>query len=373
MMRPFLLPAAAVLAIAACAGPPPPLGEVSVDPAGSPPERLSEFELFRWDGEAGFTYNDGVMPYEMATPLFSDHAKKDRALWMPDGGAATFDALEAFAFPVGSAIIKSFSFPADLRKPDEDVRMVETRILIHEEDGWEAYPYLWDDQGYDATLAVGGSVTDVEIIDTEGEPQSFAYLVPQKNQCVDCHELKQDFGRFFTPIGPKARHLNRVVDHGEGPVNQLTHLADSGLLDGLPALDQVDTAFLWDRVEQEGVDALSDEEIEMAARDYLDVNCAHCHNPRGTEGISSQLFLNRDNDKPFNLGVCKSPGSAGHGTGGFTYDIVPGSPETSILVYRMQTEDLGSMMPDIGRSIVHQDGVDVVSRWIRGLEGSCSQ
>jgi hypothetical protein len=47
---------------------------------------------------------------------------------------------EAFEFPVGSALIKTFAFPADLSKPDENVRLIETRVLLKREAGWFASP-----------------------------------------------------------------------------------------------------------------------------------------------------------------------------------------------------------------------------------------
>lgn len=345
----------------------------SVDPAAPPAKLLSEYNLVRVTADGALEYNEGVVPYEMNSPLFSDFALKDRAIYVPAGQKATYDDNEVLELPLGSAILKTFSFPADFRSPDENVDHIETRVLIHATGGWKAYPYLWDAELGDAKLAVGGAVVDVSFVDEAGENVDVPYLVPQKNQCVDCHELKDGDDRFFTPIGPKARHLNRMHTYDGVEKNQLQHLADLGMLEGLPSLDQVDKAYDFRHIEENGIDGLTDAEIDEAARDYLDINCAHCHNPRGTEGISSQLFLNYDNDSAFNYGVCKKPGSAGHGTGGFTYDIVPGVPEESILLFRMETTDLGAMMPDIGRALVHPEAVELVSAWIANLEGNCSE
>ena len=44
------------------------------------------------------------------------------------------------------------------------------------------------------------------------------------------------------------------------------------------------------------------------------------------------------------------------------------SADASILYYRLQTDDLGSMMPDIGRSVIHTEGVDLMRVWIDGME-----
>lgn len=60
----------------------------------------------------------------------------------------------------------------------------------------------------------------------------------------------------------------------------------------------------------------------------------------------------------------KRPGSAGSGTGGFTFDIVPGNPDESILVFRVETEEVGAMMPLLGRSLQHRHGADLLRAWV---------
>ena len=338
-----------------------------------PLEGLALYGLLGWDG-ADFTYADGVVPYELATPLFSDYALKKRALILPEGGSFAYTGEdEVFAMPLGTRILKSFLYPADLRSPDENLRVIETRVLTLEEDGWEAEPWVWNADSTEATFAPSGGTEEITVTGLDGEPLVIQYLVPQKNQCIDCHELVIEEERTIVPIGTKARHLNRGYDHGAGEVNQLEHFVDLGWLTGLPELAEVPRA--TDARGLEGVDisTLDASTLDAAARDYLDINCAHCHNPRASEGVSSQLFLDRGTTDPFDLGVCKRPGSAGGGTGGLTYDIVPGDHTQSILWYRMETEVLGEMMPDLGRSVRHVDGVALVAAWIDGLEGSCEE
>lgn len=358
---------ALLLALAACqttggsdTGTPSPTGT----PPEVDPESLSALGMLTWDGSA-FTYAEGVEPYRLATPLFSDYAVKDRAIRLPEGTTVPYNENAALEFPVGTVIVKSFSFPADLRAPTDGIRMVETRVLTRLEDGWDAWPYVWNEEGTEAFRAPSGEVIPVDFIGLDGEPVEFSYLVPQRNQCVDCHELSggDDNIRLKTPIGPKVRHLN--VD------GQLERWADLGWLTGLPA----DPPAATDALDLAGADlaALSDEVVTAAARDYLDINCAHCHNPQGEEGRSSQLFLNWDNEDAFSVGVCKRPGSAGAGTGGLTFDIVPGQPEQSILWFRMQSATVGEMMPDIGRALVDEPGVAIVAEWIRRMEGVCSE
>lgn len=362
-----------LLALAACQS----MDPVSVDLSGDPPELLSEMNLFVWDGST-FTYNDRVVPYVLNTPLFSDYAVKDRAIYFPEGSTATYTANDVVEFPVGTVIIKSFSLPADFRSPEDDINLIETRVLIRYEEEWKAFPYLWNADGTDANLHVQGEVLQLNFIDEAGQEQNPTYVVPQRNQCVECHELKDlsSEDNYMTPIGPKARHLNRDFDYGKkkGVQNQLSFLSDEGYLEGLPALDSVAKAANVDDVTKDGIASLDWETLDFAARTYLDINCAHCHNPAGVNGISSQLFLNHDNEDLFHLGICKKPGSAGKGGVGRTYDIVPGDPEASILVYRTETQDLGAMMPLLGRSLTHTEGVDLLWEWVAQMDGeTCSE
>jgi uncharacterized repeat protein (TIGR03806 family) len=366
--------------VAGCGGggtePPPPDAPAStpvmIDLDAPPPERLSAYHLFTWSAGAGFAFNDRVVPYDVNTALFSDYALKQRAIYIPDGAAATFDPEEALGFPVGSIIVKTFYFPADLRAPADDLRLIETRLLVRHADGWHGLPYIWDAEQRDAVLTPAGEVRAVSFIDAAGAPQTANYLVPQRNQCQSCHgELPTESSTSIEIelIGVKARHMNRSYDYGGsvGVRNQLDRLAKLGMLTGVPPAATVPASYEFDAIEAGGVAAIPPGELDTAARDYLDINCAHCHNPRGVNGMTTQLFLDHANADPFHLGVCKRPGSAGTGTGGFTFDIVPGGPDTSILYFRTHTTLVGAMMPLLGRSVTHTRGAELLHAWIAAM------
>ena len=148
---------------------------------------------------------DGVLPYDLVTPLFSDYASKFRFVHVPLGKTAAYADPEVFDFPVGSALIKTFAYPADLRAPQKDVRLIETRLLIRQPDGWKAWAYVWNDDMRDARLKLAGKRLHIETIGLDGGPLEIDYAVPNANQCKGCHAL----GKTITPIGPAARHLNR--------------------------------------------------------------------------------------------------------------------------------------------------------------------
>lgn len=302
-----------------------------------------------------------LVRYELATPLFSDYAVKTRAIRFPAGAAATYDAKEVLDFPVGTVVTKTFSMEKDRRDRAAGLRVIETRVLVRTEAGWEAYPYVWNDAQTEATYAPGGRIVPIATIDATGAPVDFSYLVPAKNQCQQCHHLiGAEGGQVLTLIGPKARNLNYVVD-GE---NQLDRWARLGKLTGLPAAADRPRA----------IAAFDGDSGTLAerARTYLDVNCAHCHRPEGTVGVTSQLFLDIWNQDTFHLGVCKRPGSAGPDVGG-NFDIVPGDHAHSVLWYRLHTTESGKMMPQIGRTIAHAEGAALIADFIDALPAQVCQ
>jgi len=346
-------------------------GPVTIDLDAPPPTLLSDYHLFAWDPAAGFTFNDRVVPYDLNTALFSDYALKQRAIYVPEGAAAAFDPDRALDLPVGSVVMKTFYFPADQRAPTQDLQLIETRLLVRHADGWHPLPYIWDADQHDAVLSPAGEVRAISFTGVDGSPQVSNYLIPQRNDCQGCHAEQAGTGAPIDVvlIGIKARHLNRVYDYGGavGPRNQLDHLAELGMLTGAPAAATVPAAYDFRPIEASGVSALAGAELDTAARSYLDINCAHCHNPLGVQGMTSQLFLDQANADLFHLGICKRPGSAGVGNGGFTFDIVPGDPDTSILYFRTDTTKLGAMMPLLGRSLTHQRGAELLHAWIAAM------
>ncbi|MBS1120034.1 MAG: hypothetical protein H6Q90_2262 [Deltaproteobacteria bacterium] len=342
---------------------------VVVDLDNPPPDKLSAYNLFTWDPATGLAFNESeqrIVPYDLNTPLFSDFALKQRAIYVPPGAAATFDPELAFEFPDGSVLIKNFSFPADFRAPEDNVTLVETRLLVRYPDGWHALPYIWDDAQQDAVLSPAGEVRLITFVDATGQTQMANYLIPQRNQCGSCHARKptKETNPELVPIGIKARHLTRTYADGDDSYDQLGRLVEREMLDTASA---VTPAYDFRPIEAGGVAAIPAADVERAARDYLDINCAHCHNPSGVQGITSQLFLDHATTDPFHLGVCKRPGSAAAGTGGFSFDVVPGDPDTSILYFRTHTTQVGAMMPLLGRSVTHTRGAELVHAWIAAM------
>ena len=301
------------------------------------PPKLSDFHLLM--GRQGETPNARVTPYNLNTPLFSDYAEKFRFAYVPAGKSIGWRAEGVLDFPLGSVLVKSFGYPADFRKPDENIRILETRLLIRRTNGWIALPYVWNADGSDADLKRAGTRIAVNWIDKEGATRAISYAVPNVNQCKDCHGIDG----VMTPIGPKARNLS-------------SSLFTAGLIKGAPK--SVAHIPVWNDPASGTVNA--------RARAYLDVNCGHCHNPHGAAS-NSGLYLTWESLAGPNLGIEKRPVAAGHGAGDLAFDVNPGHPEKSIMIYRLASTEPGTAMPELGRATAHKEGIALLSQWIQAM------
>jgi uncharacterized repeat protein (TIGR03806 family) len=291
----------------------------------------------------------GVMRYALRTPLFSDFAIKERTVWVPPGGKATSLDGEAYDFPIGTILTKSFGFPDDLRKASPRIRWIETRVMAKTATGWQMNAYTWNDAQTRASLDLAGGIHDLSFIDEGGATISPKYLVPNANQCKKCHQR----GASLVTLGPTPANLARN--------ERLSQWVERGVLDRLP-----DAAPLpvWN-------DPASGS-VEARARAWLDVNCAHCHREDGSANTTG-LILRYGERNSSKLGLCKSPVAAGRATGGLMFDVVPGRPEESILLHRIESNEPAVAMPEIGRSVGHVAAIDLVREWVRGLPGQCTE
>lgn len=347
---PALLLTLAALALSGARGGPEPV-RLDVILAEAPAQKLSDYGLFQDPGAR--TPSPGVTPYDLTTPLFSDYAAKHRFVFTPAGKSAAYRSEGVLEFPVGSVLVKTFAYGPDMRRPAVDERYVETRLLIRKAEGWVALAYVWNADQTEAVLKRTGARLDVAFIDPSGAAQAIGYLVPNQNQCKTCHSAQGA----LVPIGPRARNLNRDLDYGDRTQNQLEAWRRLGHLSGGPAPADAPRTPAWDS---------QTEPLEARARAYLDVNCGHCHSPAGMASTSG-LFLTLEEDRPVHLGINKAPVAAGRGSGGHKVSIDPGRPDTSILVHRMASDDPGVMMPELGRSVVHAEGLALVAAYVESL------
>ncbi len=318
----------------------------------APYRTLSEWRLFR--DAAAQTPADGVMAYAVNSALFSDFTAKFRFIAVPPGRRITYRADGVWALPEGAVLVKTFSYPRDARNPSLGYRLLETRVIVRTRDGFEPHTYVWNDAQTEAVRQVAAPPVSVSWVDESGATRSNEYIIPNTNQCLTCHGQRG----LTSPLAIRTDQLQRSGATGD----QIDAMAARGWFDAPPPPAAMRAAF--PDPHDEGAP------VEARARAYLHANCGHCHNPRDRSMASvTGLNLEVSESRPSNLGVCRRPAMAGNGTGGFDYDVVPGHPERSILLFRMRTTDPRARMPTLGNNFNDEAGASLVERWIREMTG----
>ena len=287
-----------------------------------------------------------VVPYEINAPLWTDGAAKSRAIILPPGeqvGVADDGSLE---FPLGAAILKTFSFAFDDAEPDR-LQPVETRVMLRREFGWEFHSYQWDEQGTDAQLLDDRVLVDLPLV-RDGAVSELPYAFPSRATCAVCHGSGE--GRV---LGARLDQLARTTDYGTGPIDQLDALSSIGMFDReLPATVPI-------------IDYESESEsLEDRTRSYLHANCGHCHRPDGWVPGDLEMDL-RWTTSLADTGLCDP---VQYGTPWFPVDhrIAPGDPDQSLVWLRVS--DRGdAQMPPTGTFIVDPASA-VIEQWIESIE-----
>ena len=314
------------------------------------PGSLASLQLF--EGPlANLTPARQVTNYELASPSFCDYADSSFVMRLPAGTSIGFTPTGPFEFPVGTVLAQTLSYADPARKNSR--RIVETRVLVRRASEWIGLPYVWNDEQSDATLEILGARIAVDRYLSEGTVRKQIHIVPNFNDCKRCHRI----GDVMTPIAGGVRQLNRPLAGGSAE-RQLDRWQRDGVLRGLPRGEYTPRLSRWNDP--------STGTLEQRARSYLESNCAHCHNPRGT-ARNSGLQLAAEIEEPGAFGVLKTPVAAGRGAGGLYFDILPGQPKLSIMLYRMSSLEGGIMMPEFGRTQVDEGGVALVSEWIASM------
>ena len=325
-----------------------PQSPVVLDLEQVPYPKLSDYHFF--EGELKQQAPSiGVIPFAPKSTLFTDYAKKKRFIWLPEGEIATYNGdHDVIELPTGAALVKTFYY--DNVQPANDTRIIETRIMIRKPEGWIFAEYVWNEEQTDAFLTTQGGTTDISWLEN-GVAKSTTYQIPNILDCFTCHHR----GTEVLPIGIKPQNLNFNYSYADGSKNQLQKWIDVGYLeDDLPAeiasvVDYSDTS----------------KSLDLRVRSYLDINCAHCHRDGGEAEFYVMRFAFSGTIDPANLGICMEPN---HVVPGFSGSIVkPGDISKSMLHYRMNTVDPIYRMPLLGRTMKHQEGVDLVEQWINQL------
>lgn len=317
------------------------------------PQWLSSYGFFKGD-MAALSPETNVYSYAVNTPLFSNYAKKERFVYLPEGKKINFKATGPLHFDSGAILIKNFLYPHDETDPESGYRLIETRLLINEDGTWKPLNYTWNEAQTDAELNYVGKTEKVQWKNHQGRLKKVNYVVPNINQCKNCHSVDN----VISPIGVTAAQLNQRYRAVKEDINQLDYFKKQGFLTQFTSASDYDPMPVWNNVLTGSV--------ENRAKAYLDANCAHCHSAQGS-AKNSGLYLDYHQQDNRARGVFKPPIAAGKGSGDFQYDIVPGKPEESIFIYRVGSVDPAIRMPELGRSLVHEEGLALLTQYIKEL------
>lgn len=295
---------------------------------------------------------EGILPYELNLPFWSDGARKRRWFSIPDPTQTMeFHPTDPWRFPAGTVWVKHFDLELTNGVP-ESARRLETRLLVY--DGRA---------GYGVTYRWGDSLTNAWLVPEEGLDESFVVFstdgsvlrtqvwhYPSRVECLQCHTLAAGFA-----LGFNTPQLNRVHDLGHGPTNQILDLARAGYFRNPPS----NTAG-W-RVLARPDDPTAS--LESRVRSWLAVNCAQCHLPGGVQMAQWDARLSRPTALTglINGRLVQGPEDARL--------IVPGDPERSELLRRIAVRGPGQM-PPIATTVVDVEAVALIERWIRDELGS---
>lgn len=293
-----------------------------------------------------------VLPYDLNSALFTDYALKKRFVWMPEGVKATYNSdSEVLNFPIGTILIKNFYYENVL--PDNTTKIIETRLMIKKADNWIFATYKWNDDQTEAFLNMDGSNHIISWMQ-DGEERTVNYNIPAGNDCIRCHAN----GSLYTAIGPKPQNLFKDFTYSDGVQNQLAKWKQEGYLDSytqntIATVDWRDTT----------------KSLDFRARSYLDINCAHCHRPGGSCDIMPLNFSFTQVANPDKLGVCVAPHDFVEGNE--DYIIASQNGDNSLIITLMNSRRKDYMMPLLGRTISHGEGVSLIQEWIDNMENPC--
>lgn len=335
------------------------------------PRKLSETGLFA--STKDHTPAKGLIPYSVNAPLWSDGAEKERFIALPNDSKIEFDdviyphgpdyADRGWRFPDGTVLVKTFSIAMDASRPSE-LRRLETRLLHYrqmpgndDEYGaqyWNGYTYVWNEEQTDAVLLESAGLDrqlSIRDASAPGGVRNQVWHFPSRAECALCHTMASKY-----VLGLTTLQMNKEHDYGGHQENQLALLDRLGIFtEKLPASpDQLPSLADYRDANQA---------LHLRARAYLHANCAHCHRKWG--GGNAEFELHASIPLTETLAVNTRPGQ-----GSFTLTdpriLVPGDPDRSLILKRMQLDGLGRM-PHVASKVIDHAAATLLHEWIASL------
>jgi hypothetical protein len=307
--------------------PDPPADSLLSEPLGELPAQLSEVGVYKNLPE--LRPSRVALEYEPGYPLWSDGGLKQRLLVLPAGQAIDAADPEAYVFPLGTLIFKTFSFrtPAS---PDVEVP-VETRLLRATDEGWELSAYAWNESATDAELLELRRTEKRTVLGDDGS--EVEHSIPTRMECQLCHESS----------------ASAVLG-----INEL-QLAKSGDLELLLAQLEPAPAEPAATLPPHGP-------LTTQVLGYFVGNCVNCHN--GSNGASSSFDLRPDAALE---NLIDQPTMSSATADGIR--VVPGSPDESVLFAAVagNTDIEVKDMPPVGVALRDESAIDLLREWIIAL------
>jgi uncharacterized repeat protein (TIGR03806 family) len=301
---------------------------------------------------------DGVLPYDVNVPLWSDGAVKTRFVAVPGLDKVGYRAENSYEFSTHTLFVKNFFLPRD-RRDSEALRIVETRLLVRRETGWSGYSYEWNDEESDAYLLTNTRHTrEVALIEGDGTSGSQTWVYPSRQDCQSCHTSVKN-----GVLGFETVQLNRDFGFELAVDNQLRTFEHIGLFEeALPAAPAA-----LDRLTGPGDAPAS---LMVRAKAYLHANCAMCHQPGGTAPVDIDFRWETPLESMRLVDVPAVDPQIGINLTDVFSRIAPGDPEHSALYVRMAVEGgATSSMPPLARLIADPAVQSVIEPWILQLGG----
>ncbi|WP_353567377.1 discoidin domain-containing protein [Haloferula sargassicola] len=328
--------------------------------SSEPPALLSQTGVFT--NLATLETAPGVIPYEVANPLWSDGAAKQRWVILPNDGThdsaaedIVFSEKGNWVFPAGTVFVKHFEVSLSEIDPSQ-VKRLETRFLVCTENGGKyGMTYKWNEAGTDAELLAGGLSEAYEVVSAAGVTETRNWDYPSRGDCLLCHNPAAG-----QALGFRTAQLNRphLYPSTGRTANQLATFNSLGMFDRTLTAEE-----LADYIEARPLDDTT-APLEHRVRSYLDSNCSHCHRPGGQfEGFDARLGTPLQQQ-----GLIDAVLRGNFDLGPDGRYIKPGDPSLSALHVRLAAVGDGNAMPPLAKNVVDDKAVTALNAWINGLD-----
>ena len=322
-----------------------------------PPALLSQVGAF--SNLTTLSPTQGVLPYTVNSPLWSDNAAKTRWLAVPNDGThnaanemIAFSPTNEWLFPTGTVFVKHFELPVDDANPSVKQRL-ETRFLIMDQVGG-AYgvTYKWRADNSDADLLTNGLTSNYIVTNLDTSTRTQAWVFPSRLDCMTCHNANSKF-----VLGLKTHQMNCDLPYPQSgvPDNQLRALGHLGMFTA-----PFNETNITNHLKSYAVTNTT-ASLETRVRSYIDANCSQCHRPGGVRAHFDARFTRPLEEQGIIYGALDN----------FINDstdrVVKPNDVLHSLLHNRPNRVGALQMPPLAKNVVDQQAMNVISNWIVSL------